>query len=98
MTLPIIHSDATYQLHAPTFEIWSGGYVTEYFEAPQRAEIILNALQATNWAHVREPDEGRHDSLPLIVHDADYVGFIRDGYREWLATKPQLPPDRPPTY
>lgn len=98
MTLPIIHSDTTYHLHAPTFEIGPGGLVTQYFESPQRAEIILDALRAVEWAAVRVPDEGRHDSLPLIVHDADYVGFIRDGYREWLATKPPVPEGHPPTY
>ena len=56
MTLPIIHSE-TYKLHAPTFEIWPGGRITEYFESPQRAEIILNALHLTGWAEVLSPDE-----------------------------------------
>ncbi len=90
MSLPVIHSD-TYTLHAPTFEIAPGGLVTQYFESPQRVDVILEALRATDWAAIRAPDEGRHDSLPLIVHDADYVGFVRDGYREWLATKPPVP-------
>jgi acetoin utilization deacetylase AcuC-like enzyme len=97
MTLPIIHSD-TYNLHAPTFEIGPGGYLTPYFESPQRAETILKALRETEWAQIREPDQGQYDSLPLLVHDADYVCFIRDGYREWLATKPSLPKGYPPTY
>lgn len=97
MPLAVIHSD-TYTLHAPTFEIAPGGLVTQYFESPQRVDVILEALRATDWAAIRAPDEGKHDSLPLIVHDADYVGFVRDGYREWLAARPALPADRPPTY
>lgn len=97
MPLPVIHSE-TYTLHAPTFEIAPGGLVTPYVESPQRVDIILEALRAADWAAIRSPDEGKHDSLPLIVHDADYVGFIRDGYREWLATKPSVPAGYPPTY
>ena len=45
MTLPIVHAD-TYRLHNPAFEIWPGGRLTPYFETPQRAEIILEALRA----------------------------------------------------
>ncbi len=97
MPLPVIHSE-TYTLHAPTFEIAPGGLVTQYFESPQRVDVILETLRAAEWAAIRPPDEGKHDSLPLIVHDADYVGFVRDGYRDWLATKPRVPEGYPPTY
>jgi acetoin utilization deacetylase AcuC-like enzyme len=97
MALPVIHSD-TYRLHAPTFEIWPGGYITQYFESPQRVDTILAALRSTEWADICEPETGRHDSLPLIVHDADYVAFIRNGFREWLAIDPPRPKAEPPTY
>ena len=96
MTLPIIHSD-TYKLHAPAFEIWPGGCTTEYFESPQRVEIILDALRSAEWAKVYAPDDLSIDPI-LAVHDADYVAFIKDGYREWIATNP-LPRDgSPPTF
>jgi len=96
MTLPIIHSD-TYKLHAPTFEFWPGGRTTEYFESPQRVEIILDALRSTEWADVRAPDELSIDPINA-VHDAAYVAFIKDGFREWLATNPPLRDGAPPTY
>ncbi len=97
MTLPVIYSELN-QRHAPTFELWPGGRITEYYESPRRAELIREAVQAAGWAKFVEPEWGRHDSLPLLVHDADYVSYIRDGLREWLATNPPLPDDRAPTY
>jgi acetoin utilization deacetylase AcuC-like enzyme len=96
VTLPIIHSE-TYKLHAPTFEIWPGGRITEYFESPQRVEIILNALRSTGWADVRTPDTTTLDPI-AAVHDADYVAFIKEGYGEWLATNPTTREGSPPTY
>jgi acetoin utilization deacetylase AcuC-like enzyme len=97
VSLSIIHSD-TYHLHAPTFELWPGGTVTPYYESPQRVEIMLEALRATEWAEIRAPEEGRHDGLPLQVHDADYVAFIKNGFHEWLKTNPPARNGSPPTY
>lgn len=97
MTLPIVHSE-TYRRHHPAFEIGSGGRIMPYYESPQRAEIMLEALRATSWAKIVTPEEGRHESLPLLVHDGDYVWFIRNGFKEWLATNPLLPEGYPPTY
>src|SRR5512140_1537428 len=96
MTLPVIHSK-TYKLHAPAFEIWPGGRITEYFESPQRAEIILSALRSTDWAEVRPPAATTLDPI-TAVHDADYVAFVKDGYREWLATNPATREGSAPTY
>ena len=50
------------------------------------------------WAKIVTPEEGRHESLPLLVHDGDYVWFIRNGFKEWLSTNPPLPEGYPPTY
>jgi acetoin utilization deacetylase AcuC-like enzyme len=97
MTFPIVHAD-TYNLHNPAFEIWPGGRFRPYFETPQRAEIILEALRAMPWAKVVTPEEGRFESLPLLVHEGDYVWFIRNGFQEWLSTNPPLPEGYPPTY
>ena len=69
-----------------------------YFEGPERAEIIFQALQPRPWVRLVSPEEGQHESLPLLVHDSDYVWFIRNGFQEWLATDPQLPAGYPPTY
>ena len=97
MTLPIVHAD-TYRLHNPAFEIWAGGRLTPYFETPQRAEIILEALRETQWAKIVTPEEGRAESLPLLVHAGDYVWFIRNGFAAWLSTDPPRPAGYPPTY
>ena len=97
MTFPVVHAD-TYKLHGPAFEIWPGGRITPYFETPQRAEIILEALRETQWAKIVTPEEGRAESLPLLVHAGDYVWFIRNGFDEWLSTNPPLPAGYPPTY
>ena len=97
MTLPIVHAD-TYRLHNPAFEIWPGGRLTPYFETPQRAEIILEALRAARWAQLVTPEEGHHESLPLLVHAGDYVWFIRNGFAAWLSTDPPRPAGYPPTY
>jgi acetoin utilization deacetylase AcuC-like enzyme len=97
MTLSIVHAD-TYRLHQPAFEIWPGGRMRPYFESAQRVEVMLDALRATTWAKIVTPAEGRHESLPLLVHASDYVWFIRNGFQEWLATDPVLPEGYPPTY
>ena len=57
MPLPIIYSE-TYKLHNPTFEIWPGGWIREYFESPQRVEIILTALRSTGWVEAHAPEAG----------------------------------------
>jgi len=97
MTLLVVHAD-TYQRHYPSFEVGPGGVITPYHESPQRAEIMLEALRATEWVRVITPEEGGHESLPLLVHDSDYVWFIRNGYKKWLSTNPPLPAGYPPTY
>ncbi len=97
MTLPIVHA-GTYKLHNPEFEIGSGGRLTPYLETPQRAEIILEALRETQWAKIATPQADSAESLPLLVHDSDYVWFIRNGFDEWLSTHPPLLEGYPPTY
>ncbi len=96
MSLPVIHSE-TYKLHNPTFEIWPGGWIREYFESPQRVEIILAALQSTGWAEVRSPDEALIDPI-AAVHNQNYIDYIQNGYRNWLATKPEIMEGHAPTY
>ncbi len=97
MTLPVIYSELN-RRHAPSFEVWPGGRITEYFDSPRRADVIRAALQATDWAKLAEPEAGRHESLPLLVHDGDYVSYIREGFREWMATNPSVPDQSTPTY
>jgi acetoin utilization deacetylase AcuC-like enzyme len=96
MSLPIIHSE-TYKLHNPTFEIWPGGWIREYFESPQRVEIILSALKSTGWAEVRSPGETSIDPI-AAVHDRKYMEYLQHGYRHWLETNPETMKDHAPTY
>jgi acetoin utilization deacetylase AcuC-like enzyme len=97
MTLPVIYSE-THRLHQPLFELGPGGRLTTYLEKPERAERIHGALQARPWAKIISPEEGRHASLPLLVHDSDYVWFIRNGFKEWMSAHPLLPEGYPPHY
>src|SRR5512135_1403411 len=96
MPLPIIHSE-TYILHNPAFEIWPGGWIREYFESPQRVEIILSALKSTDWAEVRSPDETTLDPI-AAVHDRKYMDYLQHGYQHWLETKPETMAGHAPTY
>ena len=96
MPLPIIHSE-TYKLHNPAFEIWPGGWIREYFESPQRVEIILAELRSTDWAEARAPEAASIGPI-AAVHDRKYVEFLQHGYRHWLATNPETLEGHAPTY
>lgn len=102
MALPVLYSEAC-KLHAPTFEIWPGGQIREYLESPERAASILDALHHVDWARVRviEPSDKsgvRGQNAIFGVHDADYIAFIRDGYREWIATSQDVAGGSSSTY
>lgn len=69
--------DAHQAAHAPIRELNNGEWV-EFAESPARLESILAAL-----GHV-EPARD-HGMKPILrVHAADYVGFLKSAYAEWL--------------
>jgi acetoin utilization deacetylase AcuC-like enzyme len=80
--MKIFYSDIHFQ-HQPPFEIFDGGEKVSNFEVPERAERVLNALQATSWAAIHPPEDFGLGPI-LAVHAADYVNFLRSAYDEWL--------------
>ena len=62
--------------HAPALEMHNGGF-TAYAETPARVRSILDAIGPTLLP-------GNAGEAPILaVHDADYVDFLRNGFRLW---------------
>jgi acetoin utilization deacetylase AcuC-like enzyme len=74
--------------HHPPFEVFDGGLRVPYFESPERAVRILNALQATSWAEILPPEDFGLEPI-LAVHDPDYFTFLASAWTEWLADNPE---------
>jgi acetoin utilization deacetylase AcuC-like enzyme len=53
-----------------------------YLENPDRMERILSVLKEQDWAEILAPEDFGLDPI-LVVHDADYVDFLRTAYEEW---------------
>ncbi len=61
-----------------------GGQLVEPFERPERIDTILARLRARQLGAIIPPRKFGLDPI-LRVHDADYVGFLRDCWRDWTA-------------
>ena len=62
--------------HAPALEMHNGGF-TAYAETPARVRSILDAIGPTLLP-------GNAGEAPILaVHDAEYVDFLRNGFRLW---------------
>ena len=74
-------SSKDHQLHFPKGELSGGEFVRPY-ECPERWEYIHSALKNAGHTDVREP--GPLDmSLVAKIHDADYLTFLENVWREW---------------
>lgn len=62
--------------HAPLRELHNGGF-TAYAETPARADAILAGIGGASL-----PDD-RGEAPILVVHDPDYVAFLKDAPRLW---------------
>ena len=70
-------------LRSPRSELYGGELVTPH-ESPQRAQIVLERVQAQRLGSVVEPS--RFDAAPLLrVHDAAYLEFLETAWTEWVA-------------
>jgi acetoin utilization deacetylase AcuC-like enzyme len=59
------------------------GHMVPAFEKPERAELVLAALQNAGMPLQRALDHGRK---PIdAVHDAAYVDFLRDAWDDWVS-------------
>lgn len=70
-----------HKLRNPTAELHGGEIVTP-FECPERAEIVLSAVQSSGLGEVLEPGEFGLQTV-LAVHDAGYLEFLQICHLEW---------------
>ena len=70
-------------LRSPRTELYGGELVRPH-ESPERAQIVLERVQAERLGEVIAP--AKFGSAPLLrVHDADYVAFLEHAWRDWVA-------------
>ncbi|RMF37182.1 MAG: histone deacetylase family protein [Alphaproteobacteria bacterium] len=62
-----------------------GGELVAPFERPSRADHILARLRETGLGPVSSPDDFGMAPI-LAVHDAGFVAFLREAWREWEAS------------
>jgi acetoin utilization deacetylase AcuC-like enzyme len=79
--MQVLHS-LSHRRHAPAFEFFRGERVP-CFETPQRAEFVLQALQASGH-DVCEPQDDSSTLLPQ-VHRPRYLAFLASAWDQWLA-------------
>lgn len=80
--MKVVYSDL-HAAHAPKKEL-AGGYFTENFEKPSRAEIVLSAIKAEGIGPVLSPDPINMNAI-LSVHDPAYVAFLQSAHKEWVS-------------
>ena len=62
----------------------AGGELVRPFECPERMDRILARLRSRQLGDIIEPRE--YGLAPVLrVHDADFVSFLRDCWRDWCA-------------
>jgi acetoin utilization deacetylase AcuC-like enzyme len=61
-----------------------GGELVRPHESPERAQIVLERVQAERLGEVIAPAKFGTAAL-LRVHDADYVAFLEHAWRDWAA-------------
>jgi acetoin utilization deacetylase AcuC-like enzyme len=69
------------------------GHLVECFELPVRAERVRDAFIAAGLGRIHPPADAGLEPI-LAVHEADYVQFLQEAWREWRAlgrTHPALP-------
>jgi acetoin utilization deacetylase AcuC-like enzyme len=90
--MQVFYSD-THKRHSPAFEVFEGGVHTAYLETPERALRILEALKQKRWAQITAPVDFGLEPI-LGVHGRDYVEFLSKAWDEWVASEPDLEPER----
>jgi acetoin utilization deacetylase AcuC-like enzyme len=93
--LHTIYTDR-HKLHA-TDGLLIEGQPTPNYEVPARAEVILNAVQASRLGPVSEPTDHGLDPI-LAVHDAGFVDFLQNVYARNAAYYGESVPFSPETF
>ena len=78
--MKIVASQA-HHLHAPSWELSVGKFLPA-FEKPERIEIVLKSLEASQLDQVITPRSYGEDTA-LAVHDADYLAFLKIAHAEF---------------
>ena len=78
--MKIVASQA-HHLHAPSWELSVGKFLPA-FEKPERIEIVLKSLEASQLEQVITPRSYGEDTA-LAVHDADYLAFLKIAHAEF---------------
>jgi len=68
--------------HTPRFFL-QRGHVRSNYEVPLRAEALLEAAQRMGSEIVAPPEAD--DTAIAAVHDAGFLAFLRDAWRDWTA-------------
>jgi acetoin utilization deacetylase AcuC-like enzyme len=79
----IVYS-ASHEKHHPILEFYEGE-LKHYHDAPERAQMILDAVHAARIGPVVGPSDFGLGPI-LAVHTVDYVAYLQDAYRNWIAT------------
>ncbi|WWE61929.1 histone deacetylase family protein [Parasalinivibrio latis] len=80
--MKVIYSDKQ-RLHRVKYE-FLGGEPTPCFEKPERADMVLNAINSHGGFKVIEPQAFGVEPMKW-VHTADYVAFLGSAWNEWEA-------------
>ena len=72
-----------HQLHRGKFELANGQLVPCY-ECPERAELVIGAVQQADLGPIIEPDDFGLDPVRR-VHDARFVEFLGEAWDLWVA-------------
>ncbi|MDA9557414.1 histone deacetylase family protein [Vibrio sp.] len=70
------------RLHHVKFEIL-GGELTECFEKPERADMVLNALKSHTDYEIIEPNHYGIEPM-LWVHTQPYIDFLSQCWNKWV--------------
>lgn len=79
----IVFHHPDHSLHDPSEPHRFGGQLLPPAEVAQRAERILEGLDAAGGFEVREPEPVRRDLL-TAVHDTGYLEFLATAHQRWL--------------
>jgi acetoin utilization deacetylase AcuC-like enzyme len=72
-----------HQLRSPRTELYGGELVRPH-ESPERAQIVLERVQAQRLGRVIAPAKFAAAAL-LRVHDSRYIEFLEHAWSEWVA-------------
>jgi acetoin utilization deacetylase AcuC-like enzyme len=73
----------SHRLHAPAKEFLDGALV-DVFEAPRRAEIVLQAVRTAALGPIEAPRD--FGMAPIAaVHTLDYLDFLQHAHARWIA-------------